>query len=149
MGQRPRKLLHEANADIQGKVIRSGNDADDLGTKFAGAVPKGRCGLLKNNPQIISRCVFAMTAKAQARCRKINSHSFFEPRNHLRTHANGDGQGTTLAAATLGLVEMSIAVRERVRVLFKLNGNGKSRGSITASEGAVRWVCFGGILFDG
>jgi len=87
-----------------------------------------------------------MTAKAQARCRRINSHGFFEPRNRLWTHADGNCKSAPLAAAALGLVVMSITVGGGTRVLFKLNGNCESRRSITDSEGTGGLIQFRGTL---
>src|SRR6266852_8764278 len=113
------RLSHAANTDVESSAARQWSDAHHLGEKFAGAMPRRRSRICKRDFQVISQHILAVTAKAHALCRNIDSHSLFKPGNSFGVHANGNREAFARAPAPFRFAAMRISVGSGALLFFQ------------------------------
>src|SRR5260370_23811280 len=134
-------LFDPANAHVEGEAVGNRSHAHNHSAKFAAAGPRRGSRICKRDIQMISKLVFAVTAKTHAVRRKVDGHGFFKPGNPSWTHANGEGKHTPGTAASLRFATVAVAIRNGVRMLFKMEGDCeacRSIGSAGCANGLIQ-----------
>src|SRR5260370_1202762 len=111
-------LFDPANAHVEGEAVGNRSHAHNHSAKFAAAGPRRGSRICKRDIQMISKLVFAVTAKTHAVRRKVDGHGFFKPVNPPCTHANGQGQHTPGPAPSLPISTTTLTSRHAPRMLF-------------------------------
>ena len=128
--------------DGQGRNVGELLDADDARGLLGGAAPRNAVRREERNSQSVSGGIDAIGDEAKGIGADINGHGFFEPRNALGTHADGNGERAAPGSGGERL-RRGLAGVGRTRVGRGVQGTFEMDGDGDAVVALVALVAFG------